>query len=501
GWPMSLELEGDLQRIRLPKVLVAVGCQNGNGILTVQGMEDIVAVSFVQGSIVTADALNQTVEEGLGKVLQSKGLISAEDFATAARDYQGGSTGSLGDLLVERNLISRESLLEALRLQTFRSMLQLLTWKHGDFKFYSGDEVSYEDGFVPISVDELLLRAVDKLGEKAGLLGSIPDLDTVYRTVPPRGPVNVIGRDGDGLGAGIWISPLHGELMSRLDGQRTGGETVREMGLDRFQALYGLYLLTQQDLVEGTGRKAGMGTGAVPSLGPGAGRASAPTFAPGSQAEGSGAFDSIPFGDETASRLGPSPFAPPGTGAVPAPRGVAAEVFSPPPPAAAIRRDAEAAERPTSASGELFLEWGGLALAVLLLVAVAATMASRPVSLLLPFPWQESSRSTAERQMRESLFQRIDRSARTFFLMEAHYPDALEELGLRSMLSAEDLRDPAGHQLEYSADSVSYRIQLRQNGQALEGLGNTEAITGDFLVDPQFLSSASSAEAPLVLLD
>ena len=288
---MSLELEGDLQRIRLPKVLVAVGCQNGNGILTVQGMEDIVAVSFVQGSIVTADALNQTVEEGLGKVLQSKGLISAEDFATAARDYQGGSTGSLGDLLVERNLISRESLLEALRLQTFRSMLQLLTWKHGDFKFYSGDEVSYEDGFVPISVDELLLRAVDKLGEKAGLLGSIPDLDTVYRTVPPRGPVNVIGRDGDGLGAGIWISPLHGELMSRLDGQRTGGETVREMGLDRFQALYGLYLLTQQDLVEGTGRKAGMGTGAVPSLGPGAGRASAPTFAPASQAEGSGGFD------------------------------------------------------------------------------------------------------------------------------------------------------------------------------------------------------------------
>ena len=140
-------------------------------------------------------------------------------------------------------------------------------------------------------------------------------------------------------------------------------------------------------------------------------------------------------------------------------------------------------------------------LAALLLMAVVTTMASRPVSLLLPFPWQENSRSTAERQMRESLFQRLDRSARTFFLMEAHYPDTLEELGLRRMISPRDLQDPAGYQLEYSADAVSYRIQLRENGRALEGLGNTEAITGDFLVDPQFLSAASSADAPLVLLD
>ena len=61
-------------------MLLAIGGQDGKGILTVQGDEDIVAVSFLDGEIVTADALNETVEEGLGRVLQSRGLVDAESF-------------------------------------------------------------------------------------------------------------------------------------------------------------------------------------------------------------------------------------------------------------------------------------------------------------------------------------------------------------------------------------------------------------------------------------
>lgn len=168
-----------------------------------------------------------------------------------------------------------------------------------------------------------------------------------------------------------------------------------------------------------------------------------------------------------------------------------AQVFLPPDPIAA-----EPVE-----SDDRLLDLAGPALAALLLVGVTLTVLARPVSLLLPFPWQENPRNTVERQVRESLFQRIDRGARTYFLMEAHYPDTLQNLRELSLISNVDHHGPAGHELEYVTEDVSYSIQLRKRDQVIEGLGAKEAITGDFLVDPQFLGTAATAEDPVVLLD
>ena len=54
-----------------------VSQQKKTGILTVQGQQDIVAISFLNGRIVAADALNQTLEEGLAQVLVGRGMLSA----------------------------------------------------------------------------------------------------------------------------------------------------------------------------------------------------------------------------------------------------------------------------------------------------------------------------------------------------------------------------------------------------------------------------------------
>src|SRR5689334_18667559 len=153
-----MAVEGTLDLFKLPEILQLVSQQKKTGILTVQGQQDIVAISFLNGRIVAADALNQTLEEGLSQILLKEGMISAPDLGRAASEHQS-SGGRLMDLLVERRYIERSQLLEALRLQTYRLLQQLLRWSQGDFKFYSGDEVSYEEGFVPISVEELLLNS------------------------------------------------------------------------------------------------------------------------------------------------------------------------------------------------------------------------------------------------------------------------------------------------------------------------------------------------------
>ncbi|HEV7786612.1 MAG TPA: DUF4388 domain-containing protein, partial [Thermoanaerobaculia bacterium] len=153
-----MAVEGTLDLFKLPEILQLISQQKKTGILTVQGQQDIVAISFLNGRIVAADALSQTLEEGLAQVLVREGMITASDLHRAAAEHQSAG-GRLIDVLVERRYLERAQLLQALRLQTWRLLEQLLRWNEGDFKFYSGDEVSFEEGFNPIPVEELLIHA------------------------------------------------------------------------------------------------------------------------------------------------------------------------------------------------------------------------------------------------------------------------------------------------------------------------------------------------------
>lgn len=500
-----MNLEGDLRSVSLPRVLLSIGGQDGKGILTVQGDEDIVAVSFLDGEIVTADALNETVEEGLGRVLRRRGLVDAEQFRGVAAEHQGGSEGSLGDLLVERGLVERKQLLESLRIQTFRQMFKILTWRQGEFKFYSGDEVSHEEGFTPIAVEELLVRAIDKLGEKVGLVGPLPSLDDVYRQVPPRGKIQVYGRDGDG-GVGIWITPEQASFLGKVDGSRRGKDVARDLGLNRFKAVYALYNLLQFDLIESASRGGAKASpfadedpqGAVfqPSASPGGtGAGPSPTTGGGGEA--------AVFADEVAAEpTAPAePRQPPERRPAPEARPEAREGQrrQRPRPAPEARPQARTRAEPPLPAPTGAVQWVGPGLAVLLLVGIFLAMVLRPAGLLLPFPWQENSRSTFERQIRQSLFRKVDRAAKTHYLIESEFPESLDQLVARGLIAPADLADPAGYDLVYTDNETSYRIVLQDGDHPVEGLGTTEAITGDFLVDPQFLATAS--EPPLVLLD
>src|SRR5688500_15975344 len=85
-----MAIEGNLEVFQLPEILQMIAAQRKTGILTVQGESDIVAVSFKDGQVVAADALNQTVEEGLGQVLASQGLVNPRDFAAVSAEHEGG---------------------------------------------------------------------------------------------------------------------------------------------------------------------------------------------------------------------------------------------------------------------------------------------------------------------------------------------------------------------------------------------------------------------------
>jgi hypothetical protein len=180
-----MSVEGSLDLFSLPEILQLISQQAKTGILTIQGQQDIVAISFLGGRIVAADSLAHTIEERLGKVLVGERLLTAAQLARANAENQGAG-GRLLDLLVDRGYLSRQQLLAALRLQTTRHVEELLHWQEGEFKFYGGDEVSYEEGFEPISVEDLLLHNLEGFGGPAPATSSSARPRPATATVPSR---------------------------------------------------------------------------------------------------------------------------------------------------------------------------------------------------------------------------------------------------------------------------------------------------------------------------
>ena len=71
------------------------------------------------------------------------------------------------------------------------------------------------------------------------------------------------------------------------------------------------------------------------------------------------------------------------------------------------------------------------------------------------------------------------------------------------LLSPADLEDPEGRPLQYAATEESYTLRpLERSSRPVPGAEATEAITGNFLLDPDIFTPATqSTAAPLVLLD
>ncbi len=383
-----MAVEGSLDVFKLPEILQMISQQQKTGILTVQGEQDIIAVSFLEGRIVTVDSLNQTQEEGLAQILIGEGAITSAQFGRASAEHQASGQRLL-DLLVERDYVRRDLLLNGLRVHSLRLLDQLLLWEKGDFKFYGGDEVPYEDGFAPIPVEEVIARQSAGSGSRRG-----------------TGPVPAA--------TGSHPAPLSASLPESEGSPSAtrSGRVVRR---------------------EGTPVPRGIGAGSE-------------------DGESAGRFRKM-------------------------------------------RVDTPAAEevrRPALARGVAAL-LAALMLAVLFLAAGAVTV---------PFPWQGEERLELAREQRSSLAMKIDRAAKTWFLLEGHFPARLSDLVTAGYLSPNDLRDPLGHPLQYTATPESYTLQPMADGKPVPGTETTEAITGNFLLDPEFLIlPEESAAQPLVLLD
>ena len=403
---------------------------------------------WMSGEVVSADALNQSLEEGLGDVLASRDLVRPEDFATLAAEHQAGG-GRVVDLLVERSYLTREELLGALRFHTYRLCRQVLHWRTGEFKFYRGDEVSFEDGIVPITVEELLIKAAQDLGTQGPLPGRIPSLDTIYRRLDGGGSAV----SADSLPTEL-VSSLGNEilqLMEKIDGRRTVLEVLQEAGIEKHRALLMVYRLEEAGQIQS--EEAAITATPIPSISTtdllgAAGAAAA------KEADEDGWLDSL---------------------------------------------RTRAIEKPKRISE--YPPWPSRLLAIGLVLGLVSVVLANPHFLILPFPGQKELQQELENLKYSAAFLKIDRSAKTFFLLEGRFPEGLDDLVERGFLQPEDVLDPTGNPFEYSALAAGYLLHRQQPEEASPITSRAETITGNFLLDPEFVVPELTERPPLILLD
>jgi hypothetical protein len=457
-----MALEGDLSIFRLPDILQVIAQQQKTGILTVQGENDILAVSFLEGSVVAADALNQSFEETLGDVLASQGILSPERFQGLSEEHRATAGERLADFLVRRGALSREELLAALRFQTYRLLLEVLSWREGEFKFYTGEEVAYEEGMEPLPVDEVLYRSMRDLLGEGTVAGAMPHGFVSYVRVPTPKRLKVAeeGMQPPDTDADVvWISPDERTVLDRLDGRIRAEDLARETGLGDVRTQYAMFHLLRAGLVRPAAE-------------------TPPEWAEEAAAEAAEPEEQLPP---------PLPFP------TPAQEGLAGE-----------EEEEEVAERAAAGLGPAARKLlarclAGFAAAAALLTFYTALY--RSPSILLPFPAQTPEREGMVRLERLARYTAIDHAARSFYLLEGRYPASLEDLVDRGLLESRQRFDPLGRSLLMRPTDDAYAL-IPAGTDESRSPAVTESVDGDVLLDRNlFAAVQDEAGVPLILLD
>ncbi len=435
-------LEGKLGPVALSDVLSNLAEQRASGILTVQGERDIVAMSFLNGSLVSTDALNQSVDEGLGDFLVAQNLVRPSDFAQVLEEQR--RTGArLVDLLADQGLLERETLLNALRQMIYHSALRVLAWKKGDYKFYPADEVTFELGIEPIAVDEFLVRATRDLGRDGPLAANLAEPSAVFER-EHAGDTSA-GAPGPGPQT---LRPDDIELLKRIDGKRSVEELQEELSWSEHRLLYRLLDLERAGLIQRRET-----TEPEPEAEP------EPEIEPEIELPEASSVPGLYLADYS------------------------------------FETDEEARGL-RGREGQI----GAALLASTALIVLVVALFLNTSAILMPFPWQHQLEARLSGVALRASQLKVDRAAKTFYLLHGHFPESLELLVSGGLLGKADLVDPNGLRLVLHASNESY--DLARSGSGASSATTREAITGNFLLDPQFAGKSKEPQAPpLVLLD
>lgn len=214
--------EGSLEETPYPLLLLALAVHESDAVLEIRRPPLEKQIVFSSGSPI--ECRSNVATETVGRFMVSTGKLSDADFRACLNDSVSRGM-PLGEILIERNLVTPSDLSRILQQNLARKLLDVFTWQTGQFRL--SHDVPRVDSPLRVKVPQLLVT---------GLVKFAPQKDIDDAVAPLAGKELV----------------LHPEPHFSLDEIRLSGEQTRLIELlsdgRRFEDLVLEAKLTTEDL-------------------------------------------------------------------------------------------------------------------------------------------------------------------------------------------------------------------------------------------------------------
>ena len=242
-------LEGTLRVFSLNDIFQVLGFQRKSGVLTVEGEEDTVAISFLGGQIVSADSSARRLEDRIGSLMVRAGRVSEEDLARVI-EMQKQTHQRLGFLLIRERLVTPEDLRAALRLQILRIVFSAFRWTDGKFRFNQQSPIDYDtDHMAPVPTESVLMEAAQIQDEWPLLQKKISSTDAVFRRAPGVENLRLVTGTEDAGEGSLLVTRPEAETWRLIDGERSVAEIAERAFLSDFEVFKGTAGLLNRNLI------------------------------------------------------------------------------------------------------------------------------------------------------------------------------------------------------------------------------------------------------------
>jgi hypothetical protein len=243
-----MALRGTLRDFSLGEILQLISSQQKTGVLTVEGEEDTVSVSFLDGKVVAADSLKRRFDR-LGDLLVRAGKLTAPVLAEVVDEHKRLGQ-RIGFVLVNRGLVSPGDLQNALRTQILNLIYRLFRWNDGRYYFSQEKSVEYEiDHFTPVATENILMEAARMSDEWPLIQSRIPSLEIVFRRAPGTEKLAVVSEDDEKKPGTLAVTPEEAIIWKLIDGVRTVTEITETTFLSDFDVVKALDQMLGRHLI------------------------------------------------------------------------------------------------------------------------------------------------------------------------------------------------------------------------------------------------------------
>jgi hypothetical protein len=233
-------LEGPLKEFHIQDVFQLLDLGRKTGVLRVTSelRQTAASVSFDRGGVVAASLGKNPQRFGARLVRMSK--ISAKDLDRALAMQEKGDSRRLGDILVAIGAIARRELDRQLKAQIEETILDLLGWTEGHFRFEEGAPCeAMVESPIRISTEGLLMESARRLDEWSRIEATVPHLRVVPKLPPPDTPAS--GR--------LDLVPFEWEVLAAVDGQRDLHALADALGRSEFDVARTVFALAAAGVI------------------------------------------------------------------------------------------------------------------------------------------------------------------------------------------------------------------------------------------------------------